>query len=65
MVSQFTNPNSLSQYAELVEGDGLISNLPLLKDLQNPESDLQENFKVVLLDGLTRKGKKQAVTYSK
>ena len=64
MVSQFTNPDSLSQYAELVEGDGLISNLPLLKDLQNPESDLQENFKVVLLDGLTRKGKKQAVTYS-
>lgn len=63
-MSKLQDLEKLKAYMQEVAGDPLISQLPILKDLLNPESDFQENFKSVLLDGLTRKGKKQAVSYA-
>lgn len=63
-MSKFTNPEKLKQYLEEIKDDKLINNLPLIKDLANEESGMQRLFQTILLDGLSRKGKKKSVSYA-
>lgn len=63
-LSKLQDPEKIQEYMKEIAGDPLMSQLPILKDLLETDSDFQDNFKAVLLDGLTRKGKKRAVGYS-
>ena len=63
-LSKFTDYDKLQEYLKEIAGDPLMSNLPILEDLLDQDSNFQKNFHSVLLDGLTRKGKKQAASYA-
>lgn len=63
-MSKFTDYEKLQDYLEEIAGDPLMSNLPILQDLLDRDSNFQKNFHSILLDGLTRKGKKQAASYA-
>ena len=63
-IETLSNPEKFSEYIREIAEDPLMSKLPFIKDLGTEDSSLQEYLQVVLLDGLTRKGKNQAVSYS-
>ena len=64
MLSKFNNEAELDAFIESIADDKLLSNLPLLKDLQGDEA-LRNTFKSVILDGLTRKGQNKAISYNR
>jgi len=63
-LGKLNNPEKFKEYLKEIQGDDLIKNLPIIADLMDEDSDFQEEFSSVLLDGLSRKGKKKAVTYA-
>jgi hypothetical protein len=63
-IETLSNPEKFSEYIKEIAEDPLMSKLPFIKDLGTEDSSLQDYLQVVLLDGLTRKGKNQAVSYS-
>lgn len=64
MLSEFNNQEQLDAFIASVANDKVLSNLPLLKDLQEDET-LRNVFSSVILDGLTRKGQNKAVSYNR
>ena len=64
MLSKFNNQEELDAFIESIANDKVLSNLPLLKDLQEDEN-LRNVFSSVILDGLTRKGQNKAVSYNR
>lgn len=63
-IEKLADPVKFAEYIQEIKEDPLMSNLPFIKDLGIEDDTLQENLKVVLLDGLTRKGKDRAVSYA-
>ena len=63
-IEKLADPVKFAEYIQEIKDDPLMGNLPFIKDLGIEDDTLQENLKVVLLDGLTRKGKDRAVSYA-
>jgi hypothetical protein len=64
-LDKFKNEESFQEYLEQISKDSLLSNLPFIKDLNDPDSGVMKALNVIILDGLARKGKKKSVTYEK
>lgn len=65
MITELQDPDALIDYLKEREEDALLSNLPYIEDLQDPDSDLMNTLETVILDGLSRQGKNKSVQYSK
>jgi hypothetical protein len=65
MITELQDPDALKDYLKEREEDALLSNLPYIEDLQDPDSDLMNTLETVILDGLSRQGKNKSVQYSK
>jgi len=64
-LDKFKNEESFQEYLEQISKDSLLSNLPFIKDLNDPDSGVMKALNIIILDGLARKGKKKSVTYEK
>jgi hypothetical protein len=69
IVSQFKNKEDLKAFIENVSGDPVLSELPILKDLYDSETEemtaLGQEFNIAVFDALSKKGKTAAVPYTK
>ncbi|MEE9376801.1 MAG: hypothetical protein V3V33_02055 [Candidatus Lokiarchaeia archaeon] len=65
MLEQFTDPDQLEDFIKnKTQQDLLLNGLPILQDLKH-DDNFRNNFKPIILDGLTRKGQNKSIPYDK